>query len=167
MPFPLAMGQNFITETALKNPWYMLVCQFCPLDIRYYTWILYIYCPVWRETWRFVPPRKFMSPEGEARGRHEFSGWEKTSCLPTNWAINYFLYWKLFNCLLYRSTPLYSAKRCAVRHDRETRQFIKWSGISPSFARLWLAETAFTRVYLRVNWPLTAFSGLFGVSIFS
>ena len=44
---------------------------------------------------------------------------------------------------------------------------IKWSGISPSFARLWLAETAFTRVYLRVNWPLTAFSGLFGVSIFS
>ena len=45
--------------------------------------------------------------------------------------------------------------------------FIKWSGISPSFARLWLAETAFTRVYLRVNWPLTAFSGLFGVSLCS
>ena len=49
----------------------------------------------------------------------------------------------------------------------ETLQIIKWSGISPYLARLWLAETAFTRVYLRVSRPQTAFSGLFGVSIFS
>ena len=55
---------------------------------------LYIYCPVSRETWRFVQPRKFMSPSGFfTRGRHEFSGLNKSSCLPTNWAIN---------CLLYR-----------------------------------------------------------------
>ena len=78
---------------------------------------LYIYCPVWRETRRFVPPRKFMSPEGKARGRHEFSGWDKSSCLPTNWAIN---------CLLYRK----------LQHDvkqhralcRETRQGNTMSG---------------------------------------
>ena len=50
---------------------------------------------------------------------------------------------------------------------RAIYDIIKWSVISPSFARLWLAEAAFTRVYLRVNWPLMAFSGLFGVSIFS
>ena len=75
---------------------------------------LYIYCPVWWETWWFVPPRKFMSPKGEARGWHEFSGWDKSSCLSTNWAIN---------CLLYRKLKhmLYSAERCAVRHDRETQ----------------------------------------------
>ena len=30
-----------------------------------------------------------------ARGRHEFSGWDKSSCLPTNWAINCLLYRKL------------------------------------------------------------------------
>ena len=29
--------------------------------------LLYIYCQVWRETRRFVPPWKFMSPEGEAQ----------------------------------------------------------------------------------------------------
>ena len=45
--------------------------------------------------------------------------------------------------------------------------FIKWSEIFPYFARLWLAETAFTGVYLRVSWPQTALSGLFGVSIFN
>ena len=48
---------------------------------------LYICCPVWRETWWFVQPR---SP----RDRHKFSGLNKSSCLPTNWAINYLLYWK-------------------------------------------------------------------------
>ena len=32
----------------------------------------------------------------------------------------------------------------------------------PYFARLWLAETAFTRLYLRVSRPQTAFIGLFG-----
>ena len=56
---------------------------------------LYIYWPVWRETWRFVPPRKFISPKGVALGWHEFSGWDKSSCLPTNWAINCLLYRKL------------------------------------------------------------------------
>ena len=53
--------------------------------------ILYIYCRIWKESWRFVPPRKFMLLEGE----------KKSLCRPTNWAIN---------CLLYQkpiSTPLY------------------------------------------------------------
>ena len=27
--------------------------------------IIYIYCQTWRETWKFVPSRKFMSPEGD------------------------------------------------------------------------------------------------------
>ena len=43
------------------------------------------------------------------------------------------------------------------------RDIIKWSGISHSFARLWLAEMAFTRVYLRVNWPQMLSSAVFGV----
>ena len=41
----------------------------------------YIYCPVSQETWRFVPPRKFMLPEGEAQGRREFSGWDNITYL--------------------------------------------------------------------------------------
>ena len=28
--------------------------------------LIYIHCPVLRKTWRFVQPRKFMSPEGES-----------------------------------------------------------------------------------------------------
>ena len=36
-----------------------------------------------------------MSPEGEARGRHEFTGWNKSSCRPTYLAINCLLYWQL------------------------------------------------------------------------
>ena len=56
---------------------------------------LYVYCPVWRETRRFVPPRKFMSPEGEKK-----------------------IIYYTESC----STTLYSAERCAVRHDRETRR---------------------------------------------
>ena len=43
---------------------------------------------------------------------------------------------------------------------------IKWSGISPYFARLWIAETAFTGVYLRMSTPQTTICK-FGVSIFS
>ena len=43
-----------------------------------------------------------MSPEGEARGRHEFSGWDKSSCLPTNWAINFLLYRKLKHDVIQR-----------------------------------------------------------------
>ena len=110
--------------------------------------IIYIYCPVWRETWRFVQPRKFMSPEGEARGWHEFSGLNKSSCLPTNWAINVYYYtesrrfyyqgnmhWiEVFHTLAFHSqwerlgtqnmyydvTALATAERCAVRQDRET-----------------------------------------------
>ena len=44
-----------------------------------------------------------MSPEGEARGWHEFSGWDKSSCLPTNWAINLFLYQKLHDVIQRRA----------------------------------------------------------------
>ena len=43
-----------------------------------------------------------MSPEGEARGRHEFSGWDKSSCLPTNWAIIFLLYRKLKHDVIQR-----------------------------------------------------------------
>ena len=37
--------------------------HYITLSVMCIHWTLYIYCPVWRETWRFVPPRKFMSPE--------------------------------------------------------------------------------------------------------
>ena len=81
------------------------------------------------------PPRKFMSSEGEsprvtwifwvgqifvspfALGRHEFSGWDKSSCLPPNWAIN---------CLLYRKLKHGVIQRRAL--CRETRQGNTTSG---------------------------------------
>ena len=44
---------------------------------------------------------------------------------------------------------------------------IKWSGISPYFARLQLADTAYTGVYRRVSTLQTALSGVFEISIFS
>ena len=61
-----------------------------------------------------------------------------------------------------------SNKKCALcLPSQHIIIIIKWSGISPSFARLWLADTAFTRVYLRVNWPQMLNDGLFGVSVMS
>ena len=57
-------------------------------------------------------PRKFMSPEGEAPGRREFSGLNRSLCLPTNWAINcllnHFLLTKKLNwsfCILWPFIP--------------------------------------------------------------
>ena len=52
-----------------------------------------------------------------ARGRHEFSGWDKSSCLPTNWAIN---------CLLYRKLKHDVVQRRAL--CRGTRQGNTMSG---------------------------------------
>ena len=52
-----------------------------------------------------------------ARGRHEFSGWDKSLCLPTNWAIN---------CLLYRKLKHDVLQRRAL--CRETRQGNTTSG---------------------------------------
>ena len=53
------------------------------------------------------------------------------------------------------------------KYRTETSVFINWSGLYPYFARLWLAETAFTRVYFRVRGPQTAFRSVFRVSIIS
>ena len=44
---------------------------------------------------KICPTQKIHVAEGEARGRYEFSGWDKSSCLQTNWAINCLLYRKL------------------------------------------------------------------------
>ena len=44
---------------------------------------------------------------------------------------------------------------------------IKWSGILANFAYSWLAETWFTRPYLRVSTPQMLNDGLFGVSVMS
>ena len=65
------------------------------------------------------------------------------------------------------SIQIYKRIRHGLRDKCIIILFIKWSGISPYFVCLWLAETAFTGVYLRVSTPQTAFSGVFGVSIFS
>ena len=103
---------------------------------------IYIYCPVWRETWRFVQPRKFMSPEGEARGRHGFSGLNKSSCLPTNWAINCLLYRKLkenflsgehalnrsfvYFGLSFSVSDTWRAKHVLWRHSPGRRSVVPW-----------------------------------------
>ena len=78
-----------------------------------FSWILYIYCPVWRETRRFVPPGKFMSPEGDMN----FLGGTK---LRVSRLTGQLIVYYTESC----STTLYSAERCAVRHDRETRRFV-------------------------------------------
>ena len=52
-----------------------------------------------------------------ARGIHDFSGWDKSSCLPTNWAINCLLYRKLKHDVIQRRTLC-----------RETRQGNTTSG---------------------------------------
>ena len=77
---------------------------------------IYIYCPIWRETWNFFPPRKFMSPEGEnPDGDMNFlSGKNLRVSRLTGQSIVYYTE--------SISTTLYSAERCAVRHDRETRR---------------------------------------------
>ena len=79
--------------------------------ISYRIGILYIYCPVWRETRRFVPPWKFMSPEGDM---NFLGGTNLRVSRLTGQLIVYYTE----SC----STTLYSAERCAVRHDRETRR---------------------------------------------
>ena len=69
-----------ISETHCNNDWLETTAVWqC-----YVT--LYIYCPVWRETWRFVQPR--------------------SSCRPTYWAINCLLYRKLKENLLSRKHVL-------------------------------------------------------------
>ena len=66
---------------------------------------LYIYCPVSQE--------KFMSPSGFfARGRHEFSGLNKSSCLPTNLAINCLFYRKMKENVLSRQHALNRSFAC-------------------------------------------------------
>ena len=46
-------------------------------------------------------------------------------------------------------------------------RIIKWSGILANFAYSWLAETLFTRPYLRVSTPQMLNDGLFGASVMS
>ena len=71
--------------------------------------IIYIYCPVWRETWLFVQPRKFMSPKGDIN----FLGWTNlhVSRLTGQLTVDYTESW---------STILYGIEHCAVRHDSKT-----------------------------------------------
>ena len=76
-----------------------------------FTILLYIYCPVWRETRRFVPPRKFMSPEG-------FMNFLGGTNLRVSRLTGQLIVYYTESC----STTLYSAERCVVRHDRETQR---------------------------------------------
>ena len=66
---------------------------------------IYIYCPVWRETRRFAPP----SPSGDMN----FQGGTN---LRVSRLTGQLIVYHTESC----STTLYSAERCAVRHDRET-----------------------------------------------
>jgi len=43
-----------------------------PVNITSSRWILYIYLPCIRETWKFVHPRKVIFPEGNVRGKYDY-----------------------------------------------------------------------------------------------
>ena len=79
--------------------------------LRQLSQTIYIYCPVWRETRRFVPLWKFMSPEGDM---NFLGGTNLRVSRLTGQLIVYYTE----SC----STTLYSTERCAVSHDRETRR---------------------------------------------
>ena len=106
----------------------LFTITFKPFSMCSYCSILYIYCPAWRETRRFVPPRKFMSPEGDT---NFLGGTNLRVFRLTGQLIVYYTE----SC----STTLYSTERCAVRHDRETRRLEGNTTIcSPS---TWLLKT--------------------------
>ena len=70
--------------------------------------------------------RKFMSHESEARSWHEFSWLNKSSCLPTNWAIN---------CLLNRKLK----KNFLSRKHALNRSFA-YFGFSFSVSEIWRSK---------------------------
>ena len=78
---------------------------------------LFFNCLVWRETWRFVPPRKFMNT---------------FSCLPTNWAIN---------CLLYRKLK----EKLSSRKHALNRSLAYYNGLSVSVSETWRANSVLWR----------------------
>ena len=90
---------NFVHTDYQSSSYNYFVCLYICLHVYICihlcnTFMLCVTChreiiPVWSETW------KFMLPEGKVLGRHEFSGLNKCSCLPTNWAINCLLYQKM------------------------------------------------------------------------
>ena len=121
---------HFINNVWNRNSFQILYVYFKYLvnvfDNKFTYVTIYIYCPVWRETWRFVQPRKFMSPEGEARRKHEFSGLNKSSCFLTNWAIN---------CLLYRKLKEYFLSR-----KHALNRSFAYFGLSFSVSETWRAK---------------------------
>ena len=79
--------------------------------------ILFIYCPIWRETWRFVPPRKFVSPRVKPEGDMNFMGGTNLHVSRLNLAINCLLCRKLKHNVmrfwaLYRETWQGDMKIC-------------------------------------------------------
>ena len=71
----------------------------CCLSVVHYTFI----AKFGRRHEDLFNPENSCRPEGKSRGRHEFSGLNKSSCLPTNWVINCLFYRKLEEHLLSRN----------------------------------------------------------------
>ena len=117
-----------LTEKRLNVKYVCLKLIFvATINILLLHWILYIYCPVLRETQRFVPPRKFKSLEGDMN----FLGGTN---LHVSRQSGQLIVYYTESC----STTLYSAERCAMRHDRETRRLEGDTTMySPSAWLLW------------------------------
>ena len=131
-------------------------------DIRYNK-INIIFFTGWHG--RSSPPRSTMFPQGDnlpchpvknvvfisclpinwaIRGRHEFSGWNKSSRLPTNWAINLYFFW---TSLL----PTNSASQTnlvLILNYGIFVCFITWNGFLPSCLLL----DPHSRLALMVEW---------------
>ena len=135
---------------------------------------IYIYCPVWRETWWFVQPRKFMSPKGEARGRHEFSWLNKSSWLPTDLAIKCLLYRKLketyyqwnMHCIeVLHTLQTWRAKHVLWRHSPSHRSAVPRDTTGRQGDRETRRLEGDTTICLPSTWLYTNHISLFIISI--
>ena len=96
-------------------------------------------------------PEKFMSPSGFALGRHEFSGWDKSSCLPPNWAINVYcllkvlLEWMQFwydvvTLVVQNNIQKPERKICSESRDIDENAIVQWLGETFGIFRRLAAE---------------------------
>ena len=71
-----------------------------------YSWDFIHLLPSLEGDMKICSAQKIHVARGRTRGRHEFSGLNKSSCLPTNWVSNFLLYRKLKEHLLSRKHAL-------------------------------------------------------------
>lgn len=67
-------GMTFLTvDISSPNISRHMVLSQSKVEIKLVYYILYTYCMIVREIWRFIPPWKFIFLEGNARGKYDFS----------------------------------------------------------------------------------------------